>query len=135
LPGGAERAGSASRSDAPATGQRFPRSHRLTRRRQYVEAYDKGCRASSASFTIYGLANDLGHSRLGLTVTRKIGNAVVRNRIKRMLRDVFRRRRQELAAPLDLVVNVKPSILRQPADHLEREFLATVAAVARRARG
>jgi ribonuclease P protein component len=46
--------------------------------------------------------------RLGLTVSRKVGNAVVRNRMKRRLREWFRHHRGQLACPVDLVVIVRP---------------------------
>ena len=55
--------------------------------------------------------NDLGHSRLGVTATRKLGGAVVRNRHKRWTRETYRRQRQPLALDTrqqDYVVNVKP---------------------------
>ena len=59
-------------------------------------------------------SNDLGDlSRLGITVSRKVGNAVVRNRFKRRIRAWFRANREELAAPVDLVV-----IARLPAGKL-----------------
>lgn len=59
-------------------------------------------------------SKDLGDwSRLGITVSRKVGNAVVRNRFKRRIRAWFRAHREELAAPVDLVV-----IARAPAGKL-----------------
>ena len=56
--------------------------------------------------------NELAHSRLGVTATRKLGGAVVRNRLKRWTRETYRRHRQPLELDLrrlDYVVNVKPS--------------------------
>ena len=56
--------------------------------------------------------SDLAHSRLGVTATKKLGGAVVRNRLKRWTRETYRRQRSPLdldARQLDYVVNVKPA--------------------------
>ena len=52
---------------------------------------------------IYVARNELGHTRLGLSVSRKVGKAVLRNRIKRLLREAFRLCRHELPAGYDLI--------------------------------
>jgi ribonuclease P protein component len=84
---------------------------------------------------LFGLPNTCGECRLGVTVTRKIGGAVRRNRIKRVLRDIFRRNRATLDPPLDLVVNARPPIVGAESAALEREFLKTFARLARRMEG
>lgn len=127
----AEKGASASRSRTRETDQRFPRSCRLTSRRQFLEVYNHGQKTSRPSFAIFGLPNDAGECRLGLTVTRKVGCAVVRNRVKRVLRGVFRRTRRGLA-PLDLVLNARRSVVNRPARLLERELVESVAELAAR---
>jgi ribonuclease P protein component len=97
--------------------------------------YGHGRKARRAAFTIFGLPNSVGHTRIGLTVTRRTGPAVVRNRIKRLLRDLFRRRRPELAGSMDLVVNAQPAILTMRRAQIEREFLGAVAELVRRPPG
>jgi ribonuclease P protein component len=99
-----------------------------------VAVYEKGRRAGSASFVMFALPNDAGHCRLGITVTRKVGSSVQRNRIKRVLRDVFRRHRAELAPGLDLVLNARPGADGVPTTALEREFLDRFRDLARRFR-
>lgn len=91
-------------------------------------------RAASRSFVLFGMPNGRSESRIGLTVTRKIGGAVVRNRIKRMLRDLFRRNRTKLLPPLDLVVNVLPPCHGRAARELERELLSSFSRLAARIR-
>lgn len=120
--------------EAPETDQRFPRKYRLTTRRQFVEVYNRGRKARRSSMIVFGLPNEAGHCRLGLTVTRRVGSAVARNRVKRVLRDLFRRHREELPVALDLVVNAHRSVLALPARRLEREFLGAVAELARKVR-
>jgi ribonuclease P protein component len=117
------REGNESRSDAPRPDQRFPRAHRLTARRQFLVVYGTGRQVSCASFTMFGLENDLGHCRLGVTATRRIGGAVARNRAKRVLREVFRRNRIRLDVPMDLVINVRAALLERTTVDVEREFL------------
>ena len=132
LLGGAGRGASDSRSDAPALDQSFPRSCRLRSRREFVEVYDKGLRVGSSSFSVFGLLNDLGYCRLGFAVSRKVGGAVKRNRVKRLLREIFRRHRAGLEPPLDLVINAHPSIAGRSQPQLEAEFLRCFAGLARK---
>ncbi len=133
-PGAEGRGASASRSETGSGSRKFPRSLRLTRRRQFATVYENGRRAGSSSFTLFALPNDVGHCRLGITATRKVGCAAERNRIKRVLRDIFRRRRGELAPGLDLVVNAKRGADEVPAARMESEFLARFEDLARRFR-
>jgi len=90
---------------------------------------------SSSSFVLFGIPNTHGECRLGITVTRKIGSAVRRNRIKRVLRDIFRRNRTELNPPIDVVVNARPPIVGADSAALEKEFLKTFSRLARRMTG
>ncbi len=80
------------------------------------------------------MRNDLDTCRLGLTVSRKVGGAVRRNRVKRMLREVFRYNRPELTPHLDVVVLAKPGIHVRSVADLEAEFLADFRDLARKVR-
>jgi len=82
---------------------------------------------------VFGQPNGLDHSRLGLTLTRKTGNAVERNRAKRVLREVFRLNRHRIDLSMDLVINGRRSMLEQPLARLEREFLDCIRRIVRRA--
>ena len=90
---------------------------------------------SGPYFVVFGLPGGGTRTRLGITATRKCGGSVVRNRLKRVVREVFRRRAAAGAIPIDLVVNVKPSAaaatyealagdLCRRLDDLERRFSA-----------
>ena len=81
---------------------------------------------------LFGLPNGLDHSRVGITVTRKVGGAVRRNRVKRTLREVFRMHRHQLRPPMDLVVNARTTIVSSSFAGLETEFLQSFRRLARR---
>lgn len=79
-------------------------------------------RVSGRHFVLFILPNKLGHSRLGVTLSRKVGNAVVRNQARRRIRDIFRKRRDLLSAGFDVVVHTRPEIAGQPRAILEMKF-------------
>lgn len=82
--------------------------------------------------TVFALPNDVGQCRLGITVTRRSGGAVERNRVRRLVREAFRRRREVAAAALDLVVNVRPGAERRTYRELEAELVTLLGDLARR---
>jgi ribonuclease P protein component len=84
----------------------FPRARRLLRRADFLTCYDSGKRYFSRHFVffvVYARARP-GQWRLGLAVTRKSGNAVWRNRIKRIVREFFRLHQRDIPQGLDIVV-------------------------------
>ena len=90
--------------------ERLGRRDRLRQRQDFLRCYRNGRRRTRPRLMLYSLANSLDHPRLGITASRKVGPAVVRNRAKRRVRDIFRRfpRRAELP-PSDLVVHLQPA--------------------------
>lgn len=94
--------------------------HRLTKRDEFRAVYEANLKKPVGPLVLFALPNTLGHPRLGLSVGRRVGNAVQRNAIKRRLRDAFRL----IAAAwppsqpgLDLVLVVRPHPRRTPADY------------------
>jgi ribonuclease P protein component len=65
-------------------------------------------------------------SRLGVVTARRIGCAVVRNRARRLLRETFRVHQHDLAAPVDLVLVARPSIVGKAFVAVEKDFLSTL---------
>ncbi|HXQ30719.1 MAG TPA: ribonuclease P protein component [Steroidobacteraceae bacterium] len=87
---------------------RFRPCHRLRTAAEFECVYRTGQRAGDGLFTVNALANELGFARLGMSVsTRTVGNAVRRNRVRRIIREVFRVRHASLPA-VDLVVTSRP---------------------------
>ena len=75
--------------------------------------------------TVFVQANQLGRARLGIAATRKLGNAVVRNRAKRLVREVFRRNKPP--GGLDIVVIPRREMIEADYAHVEAEFLSILA--------
>jgi ribonuclease P protein component len=93
-----------------ARSEALPKEKRLTKRREFVRVYDTGRKLFSRYSVLFFAANDLPHSRIGITATKKLGKANVRNRLKRWTREIYRRQREALgidSQALDIVVNVK----------------------------
>lgn len=73
-------------------------------------------------FSVHAFPNELGTARLGLSVSRKIGNAVTRNTVRRRLREVFHEARPTIKANLDLVLSARPAAAQASYDDLQAEF-------------
>ena len=92
--------------------QGLPKRTRLAKRREFLQVYERGRKLFSRYSILFVSPNDLAYSRLGITATKKLGKANVRNRVKRWTRETYRRLREPLRLDeraLDFVVNVKPS--------------------------
>lgn len=83
---------------------RFPRSARLTKSREYEFALKNGERVAGRGFVCYMVRQDAQECKVGLIVSRKIGKAVVRNRVKRFVREFYRTHRRMIPDGLQLVV-------------------------------
>jgi ribonuclease P protein component len=88
--------------------ERFLSAHRIRRGADFRRAYQRRCTAADDLLLVFGYPNGLPHARLGLSVSRKVGGAVVRNRWKRLLREAFRLSRPQLPAGIDLIVVPRP---------------------------
>ncbi|MGA2039375.1 MAG: ribonuclease P protein component [Bryobacteraceae bacterium] len=100
----------------------FPKRVRLLRSTDFRRVYDRGTRFSGplfAAFCLRGTAEDA--SRVGFTVPRALGKAVVRNRIKRRVREAVRLRLDGLNQSWSIVINPRSRALEAPAAELERE--------------
>src|SRR5689334_6615954 len=90
--------------------QRFRRDERLRHKRDFKRVFERGRRYNYSGLTMWVLpraAKDDRKSRLGLAVSKAYGNAVARNRIKRLIREVFRLHKARLREPIDMVVSAR----------------------------
>ena len=104
---------------APKGSERFPKSARLRKRTEFVQLARYGSKVHSGHFVVIVQSNEAKESRLGITVSAKVGNSVVRNRIKRQVREYFRRHRAKLPKATDFLV-----IARSTAATLASELIA-----------
>lgn len=91
----------------------FPKTRRLTSNQQFKAVLDRGRRAGNSLLTLYAAANDRGYPRLGVSVGKTSGKAVVRNRLKRLLREAFRRNQDRLPKSFDYVLMISPALSRK----------------------
>lgn len=96
----------------PSGSEALPKGKRLAKRREFLRVYETGRKVVSRYVVLFFAANELPLSRIGITATKKIGKANIRNRLKRWTREVYRRQREPLGIDqrsVDVVVNVKPN--------------------------
>ena len=86
----------------------FGRDQRLSGRRVFAAVFEARCRKSAGPLSVAGKPNGLSYNRLGLSTSRRVGNAVTRQLIKRRLREAFRLSQHEQPKGYDLVVTVRP---------------------------
>jgi ribonuclease P protein component len=105
-----------------------PREH-IRRRADFEAIYESGVKVSGRLMTVFVRRAPIGHARLGIAATRRIGGAVIRNRAKRRTRELFRNRKP--AAALDIIVVPRREFPDAPYSSLEREFDALLERAAR----
>jgi ribonuclease P protein component len=112
----------------------FGKDRKLRRRAGFLACYEHGRRYHSRHFLVFvRRREDNGGWRLGLTVTRKTGSAVKRNRVKRVLREYFRLHQHEIAGNIDMVVVAKKALDPDDVDlDMAARELSPVLARARR---
>lgn len=103
----------------------LPREARLQRPVDFARIRRLGARVGRSGLILNWLARPRGErSRVGVVTPRAVGSAVVRNRVRRLLREVFRKHQHELAGPVDLVLVARQSLARRTWAEVERDFLA-----------
>ncbi len=93
------------------------------RRGEFDAVYRTGKRRSSSYFTVFFRANELPQSRFGFIIKKALGGAVVRNRIRRRVREIVRCHRQEIPAGWDIVIHPKNSVTRAAFAALTADLL------------
>jgi ribonuclease P protein component len=102
----------------------FGPSRRLHGSRAFEAVYAARVKKHQGPLTVFGKPNELGHARLGLSVPRRVGNAVVRNRVKRLLREAFRLSQHDWPRGYDVIVTVRPHEIATLADYQRLLFAA-----------
>ena len=103
---------------------RLPCSRRIKQGRDFTRVKTQGRRLIQGCLILNWLPLNAGaSSRLGVITSRKLGNAVVRSRGRRLMREVFRLHQNDLAQPLDLVLVARPSLAEKEFAEVERDYL------------
>jgi len=115
---------------------RFPSRSRVRKRVEFLKIQEGGLRVSTPRFVliISAGATANGGPRLGITASRRVGNAVVRSRAKRLIREAFRATRELWPAGIDLVVIVKRATGESKLDSVIAEFVAAKPQIDKRLR-
>jgi ribonuclease P protein component len=116
---------------------RFPSRSRVRKRAEFLKIQDGGLRVSTSRFVLILSASAAPHAsepRLGITASRRVGNAVVRSRAKRLIREAFRATRELWPAGVDVVVIVKRSTGETKLDSVISEWLAARPQIEKRLR-
>jgi ribonuclease P protein component len=107
--------------------ERFSKARRVRRRNEFTRVFDLSLRAKGRYLTILVAPNDGGITRLGIVASRKLGNAVKRNRAKRLIRQIFRQTRGLPAEPaVDVVVIPRRELFDAAYSSLESDFRGTL---------
>ena len=93
------------------------------RRGAFDAVYRAGKRLSSSHFTVFVRSNELALSRFGFSIKKALGGAVVRNSIRRRVREIVRCHRQEIPTGWDIVIHPKSAVGKAPFPVLEQELL------------
>lgn len=99
--------------------QGLPPSCRLRKRPEFEKAYEEGHKVVTPHFALYVRPNGLPHSRLGITTTRRLGKAVVRNRARRLVREAYRKNQDKFPSGYDFVFVVRRPLLALKSTALE----------------
>jgi len=112
--------------------ERLPPFERIRRKSDFSNIYRDGSRLRGRYFTLVFQRNGLDHSRLAVVASRKVGPAVIRNRAKRRFRELFRRNKELLREPLDLVVITRPESGSAPWPELRDAYVSSLTTIMRK---
>jgi ribonuclease P protein component len=115
--------------------QRFEKTRRLQRRTEFQRVFETGRRIPGRYLTLLVAPNEAGRARLGIVASRKLGDAVRRNRAKRLIREIFRKTSPTTVRPaVDVVVIPRRELFDASYSNLESDFHAALRRVGSRPR-
>jgi ribonuclease P protein component len=112
--------------------ERLTPLERIRRKSDFASLYRDGSRFRGHHFTLVFRRNGLDHSRLAVVASRKVGSAVIRNRVKRRFRELFRRNKALLTESLDLIVITRPESGAAPWPDLRESYISALKTILRK---
>jgi ribonuclease P protein component len=103
--------------------RKFPKTDRILKRDEFRRVYEQGRKVQARYFTAFILPSQNERPRIGITTTRKLGNAVQRNRARRLLREAFRKNKWLVPVGVDIVINAKRLLIEAAYGDLEGDFI------------
>jgi ribonuclease P protein component len=103
--------------------QRLRPVERLRHPREFQQAFQHGKKLVAPTFVLYILPTSASHPRLGLAVSKRVGKAAVRNRIKRLLRELFRQHKALLQPACDVVFVARRDAATASFEEYTQQFL------------
>ena len=102
---------------------RFRKADRIIRRPDFVRIQRTGLRYKTARMTIAWLPAETDRTRIGITVSKKVGNSPVRSRVKRWIREVYRTHKTDWPQNIDFVVIARPGLARAGFEGVQKDML------------
>ena len=112
--------------------ERLTPLERIRKKNDFSSLYREGSRFRGRHFSLVFRRSELGYSRLAVVASRKVGPAVVRNRVKRRLRELFRRNKELLKEPLDLIVIARPESGGAPWAEVKKSYILSLTTIFRK---
>lgn len=119
-------------SDKPS--ERFGKADRVCSRIEFERIFKTGRVQADPVLVIHALPNQLNYSRLGISISKKVGSAPVRNRWKRLIREAFRRQRNEIPTGMDFIVRPRAGATAD-GDEIKRSLVRSARVLSRRRDG
>jgi ribonuclease P protein component len=109
----------------------FGPSERITKKKDFLYIYKEGKRYRGKYFNLVYLSSASSFSRMAVVVSKKVGNAVNRNKIKRWIRTLFRRNKHLLKNSFDLIFIAKKEILEVSWVNLREDYLSALESISK----
>jgi ribonuclease P protein component len=103
--------------------QRLPPAERLRRPREFQQVFQHGKKLVAPLFVLYVLPTSALPARLGITVSKRVGKAVVRNRVRRRIRELFRQHKALIQPPCDLVFVARRGAAEASLEEYIQQFM------------
>ena len=98
-------------------------SESLKKNKDFQRVYHEGTSTANRYLVMYILENQYNRNRLGISVSKKVGNSVVRHRITRLIREIYRLNEKNFKNGLDIVVIARPSAKGKSFEEMKASFL------------